>query len=122
MEKQIRDYEKYIKGQVREIEELSFEEVHDLFKLHTEMVRNFQHERLVHLLIMLFFVFLAVCLVFGTIIGIMAGWIFGGMFVALGVLDLLMVVLSVAYVKHYYFLENHIQGLYKYFEEIKFTN
>ncbi len=122
MEKQIRDYEKYIKGQVREIEELSFEEVHDLFKLHTETVRNFQHERLVHLLIMLFFVFLAVCLVFGTIIGIMAGWIFGGMFVALGVLDLLMVVLSVAYVKHYYFLENHIQGLYKYFEEIKFTN
>ncbi len=122
MEKQIRDYEKYIKGQVREIEELSFEEVHDLFKLHTETVRNFQHERLVHLLIMLFFVFLAVCLVFGTIIGVMAGWIFGGMFVALGVLDLLMVVLSVAYVKHYYFLENHIQGLYKYFEEIKFTN
>ena len=122
MEKQIRDYEKYIKGRVREIEELSFEEVHDLFRLHTETVRNFQHERLVHLLIMLFFVFLAVCLVFGTIIGIMAGWIFGGMFVALGVLDLLMVVLSVAYVKHYYFLENHIQGLYKYFEEIKFTN
>jgi len=115
MEKKIREYEKFIEKEVK-----SGNRSEELWRLHAEMVKSFQHERLVHLLIMLFFVGVTIVAIFifmrALILGISAPMEF---FVADGIMTLLLVGITAAYVKHYYFLENHIQGLYKYFYEFK---
>ena len=111
MEDRIKEYEKYIAdrtaGKIGPIERVK------LAEYHREMVANFQHERLVHLLIMLFFVSTALILLG---IFLILTWNFGIMIELLSyyILELVVTGLAIAYVKHYYFLENHIQGLYKY--------
>ena len=111
MEKKIREYEKYIAEQTAH--KLTNAEKAKLAEIHRETVANFQHERLVHLIIMFFFVALAIVAV------IIASYEFckNGFLAELipfYLLAALLVILSFFYVKHYYFLENHIQGLYKY--------
>ena len=113
MEKRIREYETYIKNEIKKGKNRE-----ELFKLHSEMVRDFQHERLVHLIVMFFFVAATILLLCITFFLELFGTISSGTVFALGALDLLMTIVSGAYVKHYYFLENHIQGLYDYFEKM----
>lgn len=110
MEKTIKDYEKFIKKAIAEAKDKPAKE--KLQQCHFQMVRNFQHERLVHLIIMLFFIVLTL-----IVLGIMSFII---VFVPLlmlsipmGVLSAILVILDIFYIKHYYFLENHIQALYK---------
>ena len=116
MEDKIREYEKFIEKKTSSA--LGPIERVKLAEYHKEMIANFQHERLVHLLIMLFFVSIALGL-----IGVFAYYltIFGWMIEMLPfyILTGLVVILLVAYVKHYYFLENHIQALYKYTKKIR---
>ena len=61
MEKRIKDYEKFIQTQMKKGVSK------DLIEYHRETLQNFQHERLIHLIIMFFFITLtlamtAVCL------------------------------------------------------------
>ena len=75
---------------------------------HLIKIEFFQHERLIHLLVTLFyglFVFLAVIISFKT-------WLF------LIILYLALIVL-IFYVRHYFFLENHVQYLYKQYDKMK---
>lgn len=115
MEKQILKYEEFISREVER--DLNVEERERLSRLHSEMLKNFQKERLIHLNVTLFFALLAI-----VAVGLMAwevatnGWLLE--MIPLYVLALILVVLTGFYVKHYYFLENHIQGLYKYIKEI----
>lgn len=115
MEERIKKYEKFVEKEIR-----AARVGEELFELHKEMLRNFQHERLVHLLIMLFFVFMTVGLL-GITMGLMiTGTMIPTLFFGtLGGLDLVMTILSIAYIKHYYFLENHIQGLYDLTEKVR---
>ena len=80
----------------------------ELRKYHQEMVMNFQHERLVHLIIMLFFIVLTI----GFIITFAWTFAIDLINIPLIVVTALLTILSIAYVRHYYFLENHIQRLY----------
>ena len=111
MEKKILEYEKFIARETGR--EMSAAERSNLWTYHREMIANFQHERLIHLIITLFFAAF-------TILSIIAvGWVaavnaFSVEMIPFYVLAAILVVLSFFYVKHYYFLENHIQGLYKY--------
>ena len=111
MEDKIREYEKFIEkktsGNLGPIERVK------LAEYHKEMVTNFQHERLIHMIVMFFFVAVALVLlaalgydiaVYGYMVTMLPFYILTG----------IVVILSGFYVKHYYFLENHIQGLYKY--------
>jgi uncharacterized membrane protein len=89
--------------------------------LHLEKIREFQHERLVHLLVTLFFG----AVMFGAFawrasiqdffdgsgFGIFAN-------VATGFLCVALVITMLLYVRHYYKLENGIQKLYEYTEKI----
>ena len=116
MERQIREYEKFIAQKVKQ--EMSDVERARVVDLHEEMMADFQHERLIHLLVTLFFALFAIVAVFVT------AWIFSvyGLrieMLPLGLLTLILVVLTGFYVKHYYFLENHIQKLYKYAQELR---
>lgn len=115
MEKQILKYEEFISREVKR--DLNAKERERLAKLHSEMLKNFQKERSIHLNVTLFFALLAIAAV-----GLMAwevamnGWLLE--MIPLYVLALILVILTGFYVKHYYFLENHIQGLYKYIKEL----
>ncbi len=116
MEEKIREYESFI--QKRTEQKLGPLERIRLAEYHKEMVANFQHERLVHLLIMLFFVVVSLGLI-GTFSVISYLWGFCIELIPFYILIVVVVVLTVFYVKHYYFLENHIQGLYKYTKKLK---
>ena len=116
MEDRIRAYEKFIKektnGHIGPIERVK------LAEYHKEMVSNFQHERLIHLLVTFFFGFIA--FIFLTALGFSFG--FYGLkleLIPLYILTAILTVLEFFYVKHYYFLENHIQGLYKYSKKLR---
>ena len=113
MEKRIREYEVYIKNEMKKGKNKD-----ELFKLHSEMVRDFQHERLVHLIVMFFFVGATIFLLSMTFFLELYGHVSSGTVFALGALDLLMTIVSGAYIKHYYFLENHVQALYDLFEKM----
>ena len=116
MEKKIRAYEKFIAREVGR--EMSDTTRAKLARFHCEMVMNFQHERLIHLIVTLFFVALSMAMI------LVMSWAvvnYGLMLemMPLYLLVLILVILSVCYVRHYYFLENHVQGLYKYTEKLK---
>lgn len=115
MEKQILKYEGFIAREVKR--DLGVEERERLIKLHSEMLRNFQKERSIHLNVTLFFALLAIVAVGMTAWELVVyGWLLE--MIPLYVLALILVILTGFYVKHYYFLENHIQGLYKYTKEL----
>ena len=115
MEKRILAYEKFIKKATGS--ELSEKERERLARYHHETMESFQHERLCHLLVMLFFVlFSVVFILFASWVTINYGLLLE--MLPLYVLVLILVILTGFYVKHYYFLENHIQKLYDYTAKI----
>ena len=67
----------------------------------------FQHERLIHLLVTLFFSLFAVVLTYLSFNNPMYSLI-----------DLAIIVILAFYIKHYYFLENSVQYLYKLYDKI----
>jgi hypothetical protein len=95
----------------------------DLTDYHNQRITNFQCERAIHLKITLFFVALSLIVVIGT--GVLLGmiqlqwnWQEGitpPLLFTVGtiLLDLILVVLTLAYIRHYYRLENGVQGLYE---------
>lgn len=111
MEQKIRDYEKFIAREAKR--DYGTAERKRLLKMHQLMLENFQHERMIHLRVTLFFAFMAVEFALITMWSVIQ---FGLMLeiMPLYIVTLILVVLTVFYVKHYYFLENHIQKLYKY--------
>lgn len=80
-----------------------------LFEYHREHISFFQHERLIHLIVTVLF---ALCTVM-TFIAI-AVW----QIMLLIPLAIAFLVLLIPYIKHYYFLENQTQLLYKDYDEI----
>ena len=111
MEKRIRAYEEFIQKSTNK--KLSESERGKLARYHFEMMESFQHERLIHLIVMFFFVLMTIVFLFVTT-WVTATCDFQSAVVPLYILTLVLLVLTVFYVKHYYFLENHIQGLYDY--------
>lgn len=115
MEKRIREYEKFIKKETNK--ELSDSERKKLARYHYEMMESFQHERITHLIVALFFSLMTVTFLF------IAAWTMANYnlryeLLPLYILTILLAILTGAYVRHYYFLENHIQGLYTYTAKI----
>lgn len=82
----------------------------ELAHYHRTRVQEFQHERLIHLLVTFFFagLFLAVLVAFlaTAAMGV-------AMNCLLGLLSLILFVLELAYIRHYYQLENGVQRLYE---------
>ena len=119
MEKKILEYEKFIEREAGR--DLSASERKRLMELHAEMLKNFQKERSIHLNVTLFFALLTIVAVCTTAWEItMKGWMVE--MIPLYILAIILVVLTGFYVKHYYFLENHIQKLYKYTKELLYEN
>lgn len=73
----------------------------------------FQHERLIHLLVTIF-------AGLSTILFLLGFLLLENIF--MGCLFLLTFLLFVPYILHYYFLENNVQKLYKYYDELNKKN
>ncbi len=119
MEKKIREYEKFIEKKAGD--NLGPIERVKLAEYHKEMMANFQHERLIHLIVTFFFVSVTLILLavfmcsfanLGIVVELIPFYVLTG----------LMTGLSAAYVKYYFFLENHVQELYKYSQILRFTD
>lgn len=69
----------------------------------------FQHERLVHLIVTITFALLTMMSVLAALALVQPG---------LFLLTVLLVVLLVPYIRHYYILENGVQKLYTYYDKL----
>ncbi len=81
-----------------------------LVSYHQRQIAIIQHERLIHLLITLFFAFLFLCSSVGTLIAPSP---------ALFLLDLILCILLLFYIRHYYRLENGLAYWYTLYEQIE---
>lgn len=97
---------KYIKEYIKEIESKKEINKKDLEEL-KDKISFFQHERLVHLFIMLF------CLLMLIIFIILC--FKNKLFI---ISTLMLLVLNIFYIIHYYFLENSVQYLYKVYDKM----
>ncbi len=115
MEKRIKAYEKYIKSLTAR--KMTVAERVELAEYHREMLTNFQRERLIHLIITLFFSAVSLAII-GVLVWSILALGFAVEMTAFYILVIIIISLTVAYIKHYYFLENHIQGLYDYTKKL----
>ena len=81
---------------------------------HLTQIAFFQHERLVHLIVTVTFAILEVLSMIGTVI--LAAMEQGN--IALSIMTILLLVLLIPYIRHYYILENEVQKMYKQYDEL----
>lgn len=84
-------------------------DLNKLMMYHLEKIKFFQHERFIHLIVMFLFAI-------AVIITFIAIAVFQNM--VLVPLAAALMILLVPYIKHYYFLENQTQELYKDYDKI----
>lgn len=109
MENRIKNYEKFIKKAAEK-------PTPELIEYHREMLKNFQHERAIHLSVTFFFAALALVMLGISIwLSTFVEWL---PLLPLYSITVILVVLTGFYVKHYYFLENHVQKLYDISEKL----
>lgn len=75
-------------------------------------IQFFQHERLIHLIVTVLFAILTVCSIFITLVA-------GEYLPLLLALDILFITLLIPYICHYYLLENGVQTLYTYYDDLE---
>jgi len=122
MDNDITKHHKYIEKQITALsaqQKPDRKDVETLAQYHDMMTKNFQHERLIHLLVTLFFavvtvISLAISAVFYYILlsnnNWAQDWILG---LPAWFLSLILVTMEIFYVRFYYRLENRTQKLYK---------
>ena len=106
MDKKLRNY-------IEEIEKASKHPSKELIEYHKTMTAQFQHERFIHLVVTLFFA-LFLMIFFGM-------FLFAALYLpdnsgmlvttCLGVITLILLIVTLFYVRHYYQLENGTQKL-----------
>lgn len=106
MKKYMKEHELYIEKKLQQEENLK-----DLYEFHKQQIKWMQHERLIHLLVTLFtittlVVFIILFLNFSNI----------GIFIITAIL----MVLTIFYLIHYYFMENTVQRWYEISNRIYF--
>ena len=125
MDKDIFTHKKFVEDKIAKLRKTDKDKRHsaaqELMRYHTEMIHNFQHERQIHLYVMLFFAMLMI----GS--WVFCGWflvsVTGGdtrdpMFLPMAILTFIVTGLEIAYIRHYYRLENRVQKLYPLIKEI----
>ncbi len=102
------EYEKYIKGKLTN-GKLSTEDRNDFI----EHIKFMQHERLIHLLVTMLF---ASLLMFGFVmIYISFNWM-------TFILTVIIFIVEIFYIFHYYKLENGVQKMYRLYDEVTRMN
>jgi hypothetical protein len=104
----MKSHERYIREMLEK--NLDREALLNLLQYHDKQIQWLQHERLIHLITMLF-VCLFMLLIFGFTILVPS--------LPCMILSALLMILSVAYIIHYYRLENGVQRWYSLSNQIK---
>lgn len=105
MTKYLTEYRKYILSCLEQ-EDFDFRQLLDY---HCEKIKYFQHERFIHLIVTVLFALATIMTVLCIVI-----W----EKLTLIPLAVLLLVLLVPYIKHYFFLENTVQALYRDYDRI----
>ncbi len=112
MEKRLLDYMAYLKEISEKAESGAFspEELDVLRKQALVQIGFFQHERFIHLIVTMTFAIATIM----TLLGIcVTGYL------PLSALMLMLLVLLIPYIRHYYILENGTQTLYRYYDVLE---
>jgi len=99
------DYIKYVDDYINKKD---FKDINSFIKEHLIKINFFQHERLIHLLVTLFYGIVALVFLFITCL-----WIY------FGIIALILLTFLVFYIRHYFFLENGVQYMYKQYDKLK---
>ena len=110
MEKRILAYRKRIEDLLKK-EDVNWAKV---LEEHLTQVAFFQHERLIHLIVTVLFAILEIMSILGTVI--LAAMDKGN--IALSIMTVLLLVLLIPYIRHYYILENEVQKMYGQYDEL----
>lgn len=106
MEKRILNYRKYIDSLLLE----GCDNWEEVLENHLVQVGFFQHERLIHLIVTVLFALMEIIAMVATVA---TGYVW------LILLDALLLVLLIPYVRHYYILENEVQKMYFQYDSIR---
>ena len=107
MEKRLKDYLAWMEELNPEV--YSLQEKENLRREVLVQIQFFQHERFIHLIVTVTFAILTVMSVLGFVVTAQIGLL---------VLTGMLLVLLVPYIRHYYILENGVQKLYQYYDNI----
>jgi len=122
MEAEIKDIEhKLTKADTKIESEALYKQVAELTEYHVETVHNLQHERLIHLIVTIFFAALLFLAIFGMLIFASIAAEDQGSYplsIMSTILAIILFVTEIFYVRHYYQLENGTQRLYKFTEKL----
>ena len=110
MEKRILNYRK----RIDELLKKEDENWDKILEEHLNQIAFFQHERLIHLIVTVLFAVLEIMSILGTVI-LSA---LGNGNLAIGVLTILLLVLLIPYIRHYYILENEVQKMYVQYDKL----
>ena len=110
MEKRILSYRKRI-DELLQKEDTNWEKI---LEEHLTQVAFFQHERLIHLIVTVLFAVLEIISILGTII--LSAMESGN--IAMSILTILLLVLLIPYIRHYYILENEVQKMYVQYDKL----
>ena len=112
MEKRLLDYMAYLKdiSEKAESGDFSSEELAVLRQQALVQIGFFQHERFIHLIVTMTFAVVTIM----TLLGICVTG-----YMPLVALMVLLLVLLIPYIRHYYILENGTQTLYRYYDSLE---
>lgn len=127
MDKELRSYNKYIDDKICEIikqlkkgdKENNTQiraKLQALTQYHNQTIRNFQHERFIHLIVTFFFAGLLI-LSTALLVYIASSQVISNQTTLTNLsicITLILLVTEIFYIKHYFILENYTQSLYKY--------
>jgi hypothetical protein len=128
MYKLLKAYEKAMNGRLDRLEneksapkpdKIDKREVENLASYHREMLKNFQHERAIHLAVTLFFagLWIFILVITGNFVAkspiLFDPAVHPAIYIGLLIVNAGMLIWVLAYVIHYFHLENGVQRLYK---------
>ena len=106
MEKRILNYRKYIDKLLLE----GCDDWNEVMSDHLIQISFFQHERLIHLIVTVLFALMEIISMVSTVV-------IGN--IGLILLDVLLLMLLIPYIRHYYILENEVQKMYFQYDRIR---
>ncbi len=112
MKNRILTYRKYIDSLLQSQEDCDWRYIK---QEHLTQLTFFQHERLVHLIVTITFAILELLSVCAYVV---VGALDSSLSFPLLILSLVILILLVPYIKHYYLLENEVQKMYTQYDRI----
>lgn len=102
----------YMKEHIDYIDEYiknkKYKDISNVIENHLKKIAFFQHERLIHLLVTIFYAIITILFLSLTIVSII--------FVPIAII---ITVFLILYIYHYFYLENGVQYMYKQYDKLK---